>query len=33
MTVNDMANMTVGHDMYHVEQLSSLFGEKIVGTW
>lgn len=33
MTISDMANMLVAHDTYHVEQLTSVLGEKTAGTW
>ncbi len=32
-TIYDMANMFLGHDLYHIEQLTGLKGEKTVGTW
>ncbi|MBV6457560.1 MAG: hypothetical protein HONBIEJF_00673 [Fimbriimonadaceae bacterium] len=33
MSVYDTANMLVGHDMYHVEQLIHLVDSKTAGTW
>jgi len=33
MSVYDTANMMVGHDMYHVEQLIHLIDAKTAGTW
>ncbi|MFQ3669066.1 MAG: DinB family protein [Fimbriimonadaceae bacterium] len=33
MTIEDIANMLVGHDMYHVEQLARLLDADTVGTW
>jgi len=33
MSVYDTANMMVGHDMYHVEQIIHLVDSKTAGTW
>lgn len=33
LTVEDMANMLLGHDLYHVEQLSEYLVERVVPTW
>lgn len=33
MSVGDMANMLLGHDIYHFEQLSEFLQEKSAGTW
>lgn len=33
LTLEDMANMLLGHDMYHVEHLTLFLGEKTAGTW
>jgi hypothetical protein len=33
MTLRDQANMLLGHDLYHIEQLTSLIGDKTVSTW
>lgn len=33
MTIEDIANMLVGHDMYHVEQLAATLEADTVGTW
>lgn len=33
MTVYDQATMMIGHDMYHVEQLSSYLADKTFATW
>ena len=33
LTVGDMANMIIAHDMYHVEHLTQYLGEKSAGTW
>jgi len=33
MTVGDVANMIVGHDSYHYEQLTAYLAEKSAGTW
>jgi hypothetical protein len=33
MTVEDQANMLLGHDLYHIEQISALVGQKTAGTW
>jgi hypothetical protein len=32
-SAEDLANMLLGHDMYHVEQLSAYLGERVVPTW
>lgn len=32
-SVDDMANLLLGHDLYHLEQLSGYLGEKSVATW
>lgn len=33
MTVGDIAHMLVSHDIYHLEQLAEMTGEKTVDTW
>lgn len=33
MTLEDQANLLLGHDLYHIEQLSDLFEREVVGTW
>ena len=33
LTLGDLANMILGHDMYHVENLTQFLGEKTAGTW
>lgn len=33
ITVADMANMLLGHDIYHLDQLSAYLEEKSAGTW
>lgn len=33
MTVEDQANMLLGHDLYHLEQLSAFLGDKLAGVW
>lgn len=33
MTIEDLANMLVGHDVYHLEQLTSALENDTVGTW
>jgi hypothetical protein len=33
MSIEDTANMLVGHDMYHVEQLIQLMDVRTAGTW
>lgn len=33
MTVEDQANMLVGHDMYHLEQLLRHVGDKLADVW
>jgi hypothetical protein len=33
LSVYDYANMMIGHDTYHVEQLTRYLGEKTAGTW
>ncbi len=33
MSVYDMANMLIGHDMYHIEHLSQYLTEKTAATW
>jgi len=33
MTVADQANLLLGHDLYHIEQITTLLGEKTVSTW
>lgn len=33
MTLSGLANFLLGHDLYHIEQLSAYLGEKSVGTW
>ena len=33
LTLEDLANTILGHDMYHVEHLSAFLGEKTAGTW
>jgi hypothetical protein len=32
-SAEDLANMLLGHDMYHVEQLTAYLGERVVPTW
>jgi hypothetical protein len=32
-TLYDQANMLLGHDLYHIEQLLDAAGEKTIGTW
>lgn len=33
LTLSDIANMMIGHDMYHIEQVSSVLADKTAGTW
>ncbi len=33
LNVYDLANMLIGHDMYHLEHLSQYLGDKTAGTW
>jgi hypothetical protein len=33
LSVYDLANMLIGHDMYHVEHLTQFLGDKTAGTW
>lgn len=33
MSFMDMANMLLGHDLYHIEQLSLYLGDKTAATW
>ncbi|MCB8932021.1 MAG: DinB family protein [Fimbriimonadaceae bacterium] len=33
MTVDDQANMLLGHDLYHLEQLSGFLGDKLADVW
>lgn len=33
LTVQDLCQMFVGHDLYHIEHLSQYLGEKTAGTW
>ena len=33
LTVRDLANMLLGHDLYHIEHLTQYLSEKTVSTW
>lgn len=33
LTIQDLEMALLGHDMYHIEQLSAYLGEKVVPTW
>lgn len=33
LSIEDQANLILGHDMYHVEHLTAYLGEKTAGTW
>ncbi len=33
MTVYDQANMLLGHDLYHLEQLTGFIGDKLADVW
>ncbi len=33
LSARDLVEMLVGHDMYHVEQLTNFLGPKVAGTW
>lgn len=33
MSVDDQANMLLGHDLYHIEQLLEFLGEKVADVW
>lgn len=33
MTVEDQANLLLGHDLYHLEQLSGFLGDKVADVW
>jgi hypothetical protein len=32
-TLYDQANLLLGHDLYHIDQLTQVSAEKTVGTW
>ncbi len=33
ISLDDIANMQMGHDLYHIEQLTEYLAEKVAGTW
>lgn len=33
MSVDDQANMLLGHELYHIEQLTAFLGEKVADVW